>query len=601
VAYVIAHATAHATAVSELLTAFVGPSYTFFDGLPARLDPADPIDQAVLELAGPATTFTMLSPTRSNEARAWEALQQMQKTVARRPVRSWHVPKPVGRVLAEFEVALAAGDNTASAALLDQLAASGGLSGPNLAHLRIKRLARLGRDGELLRLAELPDVVTADPPLPVKDAILAAIFTSAIAEPLRAGDLEAASENLVTRGSLVPLLLNTNYARLQPESLCVLALAARVRGDNHVVHRLLTDPATRAAIDQQAPQLVTAAEEHRGQIPPIQPTPPDAASTSATMVEPRVRSWPDLLAAIVRDRDEAHAVLREQAWRDWPPPAATDQALADLLASLDDTQAERAWSFVGAFVDADGYRDPAPRSAHELIHNALAYNRFSPGDLAGLAALTEIVLRAGPSSNDYRSLLDDMGADCDRWVGPERASVALDLADLLVRAACPDHEARLRLALTLLTPLNAHRHRLDTDVAAFARRLSRELQTGLDWPDEPGHTRAVDTLAGIGPLKVLLYSLDLAVLERTGQALRELAPQVSVQVRHDRVGSPQLRQHARHADIIVLATRCATHAATGFIRASASSHATVREADGSGSASLLRAAVSSLQVAGRNL
>ncbi|GFJ85011.1 hypothetical protein Phou_091910 [Phytohabitans houttuyneae] len=59
---------------------------------------------------------------------------------------------------------------------------------------------------------------------------------------------------------------------------------------------------------------------------------------------------------------------------------------------------------------------------------------------------------------------------------------------------------------------------------------------------------------------------------------------------HDHVGSRQFKQWIRKADAIVMATRCATHAATGFIRAHCRPDAIVREADGSGSASLLRAA-----------
>jgi len=88
----------------------------------------------------------------------------------------------------------------------EQLAASGGLSATNLAHLRVKRLARLGRDGELLRMAGLADVVVANPPVPVKDAVLAAIYTHTVAEPLSQGDLATAREKLIDAGPL------NNYA-----------------------------------------------------------------------------------------------------------------------------------------------------------------------------------------------------------------------------------------------------------------------------------------------------------------------------------------------------------------------------------------------------
>ena len=96
-------------------------------------------------------------------------------------------------------------------------------------------------------------------------------------------------------------------------------------------------------------------------------------------------------------------------------------------------------------------------------------------------------------------------------------------------------------------------------------------------------------------MQMLLYSLDERVLERTKLLLGDIVPNADVRLSHDKVGSPILRQQARGADVIVLATRCAKHAATGFIRKHASSAALVIEADGSGSASLLRAAVEALR------
>ena len=119
-AYVIARDRAHAVVVADLLTAFVGPTYSSFDGLPAQLDPADPVDQAVLEFVGDGLTFKVTSPTKLTQAEAWKALDLLQDTVRQRPVRTWHVRKPVGRLLGEFEAALAAGDNSASGDLLDQ-------------------------------------------------------------------------------------------------------------------------------------------------------------------------------------------------------------------------------------------------------------------------------------------------------------------------------------------------------------------------------------------------------------------------------------------------------------------------------------------------
>jgi hypothetical protein len=590
-AYVIALDAAHATAVAELLTAFVGPSYASFDGLPARLHPDDPVDRAVLDFAGASLTFTLSSPTSATQARAWTALEQLQEIMKQRPVRSWHAPKPIGRLLAEFEVALAAGDNSASAALLEHLAASGGLSATNLAHLRVKRLTRLGRDSELLRMAGLADIVLADPPAPVKDAILAAIYTRVVAGPLTAGDLQAARANLIEAGALVPPLLSGNLSGVSAEALAVVALAAWIRDDTPALRGLLDSPPQHAQVAQLAPAL---AEAITAMVAGTTPRPAVRADTPAEPTDIVPASWLELTTAIADSPGAVEAILASQAWRDWDPPAREDTAIAGVLAQFDDDAAERAWSVVGPFVDADGYQQPAASTARELIHNALTHNRFSPGDLAGLTALTEIVLRSGPQAGEYAELLDDLRSESTRWAGPDRATVVLDLADLLARAASPDDEARLRLAIALLRPLRDHYVRLQPDQGRFARQLSEELGAGLEWP-AADQADLGSPLAGLPPLKMLLYSLDEGVLERTAAVLGALAPGATVKLNHDHVGTSRLRQHSRGADVIVMATRCATHAATGFIRANAATTALVTEADGSGSASLLRAAIAALQ------
>jgi hypothetical protein len=119
-------------------------------------------------------------------------------------------------------------------------------------------------------------------------------------------------------------------------------------------------------------------------------------------------------------------------------------------------------------------------------------------------------------------------------------------------------------------------------------QLSVDLSVPLDW-DVPEPVADVGEPSSPLQARVLIYSLDDGVLQRTADRLLQLFPQVAVHQANDHVGTPQLRAHARNADVIALATRCAKHAATGFIRDHAANHAVIIEADGAGSASLLRA------------
>ena len=89
-------------------------------------------------------------------------------------------------------------------------------------------------------------------------------------------------------------------------------------------------------------------------------------------------------------------------------------------------------------MDADAYARPAAQTARQLIEIALVGERFGPGDLAAIIALAEIYLRSSPSAADYAGLLGDLESQHRQWAGPDRATVLLDLIDLLLRAAHPD-------------------------------------------------------------------------------------------------------------------------------------------------------------------
>ena len=283
-AYVIAHNRAHAVVVAELLTAFVGPSFSRFDGLPARLDPEDPVEQAVREFVGDGLTFKVSSPTKQSQAAAWRSLDLLQETVQQRPVRTWHVRRPIGRLIGEFEAALAAGDNSASADLLDQIAAVGGLSPANLVNLKIKRLARLGRDAELLRLPGLNDVVLSRPPAPIRDAILAAIYGTALADPLEAGNLPLARQNLFSVGALVQALLSggpAGLAALSGEALAVVTLAADSLQDADLLAAVLLNSHRYEQVARVAPLLASSLRPHA-----------DVAIQTAAAPSARSRSWP---------------------------------------------------------------------------------------------------------------------------------------------------------------------------------------------------------------------------------------------------------------------------------------------------------------------
>lgn len=584
-AYVIPLNRSHAAVVAELLQAFVGPSWSTWDGRPADLSADDPVDAAVRDYVGDTTVFVLSIP-KKRQADAVYMLRKMQATIRSRPFRTWHAPRPVGRLLAEFDVALAAGDNSTSDNLLRQIRATGGLTAANLAHLRIKQMSRLGQSGSLLRMPELDDVIAAEPPTPVRDAILTAMYHSGIAEPIASGDLGRAAEVLRSLGHRLLLLWDTSFVRLSAEALTVLSLAAWMRDQPEALLRLKLVPGAVDKVAVLAPALAA-------QIQASAPHSPVAAVPTQEPPAASLGSWSELVLAMSQDSQLVKQALKENTWQDWPPPSDEDADLAAAVEAANESDGDSVWGIVGAFLDASGYDYPPFRTARALITNAVYYERYQPGDLAGLVALVGMVLRSAPDKTAYRDLLEEVGEQADRWASVERSTVVLDLIDLLSRHAVPDTISRQQLGYKLLQPLHRSCRLLEQDQVELAKLLAGEIGVVFDWPELAVDDETVDRFSAL-ELNLLLYSLNEDALSSTRELLLEKAPRLKISLCSDHVGSTRLKQLARNADIVVLATRAAKHAATAFIQDNART-GRVGFADGGGLASLHRKAVELLR------
>ncbi len=587
--YVVVDKREDVALTAELIKAFAGPSYLVHASMeyPVQLDPRVEAERILLESMRPAAVFRLgAAPVPKQRGRLTDAAHLMLRVLAKRPTRTWQVIKPTGRLLAEFDAALAAGGEASSAAILDQLRDNGGLDASNLAYLTIKRFNRLGKDVEIQTLPRLADVIRQEPPTPVREALLESLYFSAIEDHLMAGDLDAAIQVLRDTGTHLDELLNGSLRFRSTGALTIAVLAGLVRGDHILLKHAKAELQSLGQIDE-LPAVVRTELLSR-----LEDGSPDTAI--ATEPHPVMSSWGELVAAMSDQPLAVRKVLRESAWREWPSPAQNDEEIASLLDDLGDEAAEQAWSAVGAFLEATGYDDPADRSAHSFILNALTHNRFKPGDLLVIQALLSITLRGAPNADHYERLLREIGSESDRWAAPERASTVLDIVDSLVLSACPDEAARQQLGYRLLTPLSRHAERLDVADLSFARVLDGELGLGLSWQTEQDDELAQSEAWQSADVNLLLYSLDEKVLKRVTEQLNSVAPNVRVTASSDHVGSPRLRQWVQSADLVVLITRCAKHAATGFISAHTNSEK-IAYVDGSGSASLLRTTLAELR------
>lgn len=134
--------------LSEEVGAFLGPSYTDFDGHLTTLSPVVACEAALRDRFGPlAVAF---APARNvNGAEVSQRLVLYQSVLARRPPLRDRSLRPFGRIRGDFDSALLAGDSSAAQSLLDELLATGRVTAEQRKCLDIRLLAGLGRYEEL--------------------------------------------------------------------------------------------------------------------------------------------------------------------------------------------------------------------------------------------------------------------------------------------------------------------------------------------------------------------------------------------------------------------------------------------------------------------
>lgn len=587
--YVVCWDPAHAGRIRPLLHAAFASYLAPFDGRVTRLRADDGPEGALLDLVGSGTTF-VLRPDDTTEHDLVNGLHRFVRTLAGRPRRTTSLPRPAGRILREFDLALAAGAVEQSTGLLEEIERVGGISHENLAFLQLQRLGRLGRDAELLAHRSLPTVVHTEPPTAVCEVILGAwarvnlYVDSAIDVQQTLARLRA---DPVDFAMLVGGFLTRSHAT---DAVALGVIVAETRGDHELALRLLEN----GALDEHARTALASdlGLEPRSETVSEETTPTDTADETAVSTEqPAVdepdrtpSSWIEWLDSL--DRPAKFYDVMELV-ESWTPASDHDQEIAHRIDSLPDLATDALLAGVAAFLETSAPDVPAPDTAHAFIRRYLVEERFAPADLSALTSLLTIVLSSAPTAGDYAMLLDDLGAFASRWVSVNTAAQALDLADAVTCGPRPDSDAQIAFVTTILGALHHQRRRLAGSLRSLAVLISSDLGLEFDWTSAQTDEQLIERELPEG-LRVLLYSLDTGTLDRVAAALAAQYPTIQVNQSSDKVGNPALRQHSRNADIIAIATRRAAHAATGFIVDNAD-RGRICYPDGSGSASMLRA------------
>jgi hypothetical protein len=180
-----------AKALSAELTAFIGPSYSNFTGEVTQLDPNDSIEKALLERFG-RLVYRVDPVGLDDPPKITEALQTYLNLLRRRPDVPDRTQRPFGKIRAEFDRALLAGNESEAIRLRDELIGSGRLDAEQEKYLEIRMLAGLGRQFQLAHDYPLvKSVLGLSLPAQTIADLVGSLYSTYIAEIENSGDDES--------------------------------------------------------------------------------------------------------------------------------------------------------------------------------------------------------------------------------------------------------------------------------------------------------------------------------------------------------------------------------------------------------------------------
>lgn len=281
-----------------------------------------------------------------------------------------------------------------------------------------------------------------------------------------------------------------------------------------------------------------------------------------------------------------------------PDGAAT---LAQKLHNLRSKSAERALRdslphLLAFFQRDNGWPNPAFREIYRTLFDRLYLStEGSRSDLIVFSELLECLLSVGVTeTSEYRELIQCAADLCHRFTAPATFDHVIDLIGVLVTQPCQNADARLSLLDTVLESLQ----RISRHVRADQRALLDLLANDIGVPDrvaayiprpESFTQTQSDPLSALRSMAVAIYSLTENASRQVQQILETNYPGVKVSLSCDLGGTSRLKQLARQADLFVMVTASAKHAATEFITANRSRNMPILRPNGKGAASMLAA------------
>lgn len=286
----------------------------------------------------------------------------------------------------------------------------------------------------------------------------------------------------------------------------------------------------------------------------------------------RTLGWLGWFESLADDADEVALDIDPELSADWEPlnSAQVFEVLFECSETTLGRFGERGGQFMAAHRDlfiADGAAELSERVLAGLAIGA----KNSAGAKVQTLALLDYLAAANPSSAVLTSALEWTGEIVAANISAVAATWSVDVLQTATSSpAAIAMSAKLEFFYGIVDLVRPFKSALDLIDLAALKLVAAEL--GLEVPDDlnAGKAGDADPAAPYRHLEeqtVVLYSLTESATTRAAQILRSLLPGLDVRTNSEYVGSQKLAALSTNADIFVVVTASAKHAATDFIKA----------------------------------
>ncbi|ALP61337.1 protein DpdD [Paraburkholderia caribensis] len=233
----------------------------------------------------------------------------------------------------------------------------------------------------------------------------------------------------------------------------------------------------------------------------------------------------------------------------------------------------------------------------QLLDTIWVRDRYGESELELIKQAALHVVRAGPTPEQYRHLMERLKKMFDVVRSPHSMPWALDLADSLAMSPSRDDQARNHLLVAILSAGSEFSARLADAQKALLRLLASENSIPFTLPSQEV-VRSVEPETTDSEARVMIYSLDSQATQRAMDMLKTLSPKLKVTTNCDTECTPRLRQSTRHADFVFFVSSVATHQAFFCIKDALRTPDALCHVQGTGTTRIVETVMKQIQAAG---